>query len=548
MTQTLFDLETTNSTRSPMYSEPLEFGQQDRPTTRSSLLVAATGLGKTVMMAGLANHWPIGRVMMLSHRFELNQQAMKTFASLCGEDVDLEQASYHADRYGQESRIVVASVQTLNSKRRGKYRMEKFYPEDFGLIMVDEAHRAAAASYRRVFRYFGQNPECRFVGVTATPDRLDKVGLGNVFDSIGCDYNIAWGIENGWLVEPKQKFVRIEGLDLTAVRTRGGDLDERQLSKIVEVEQNLHEMAKPIVDVAGRDKQTIVFTASVPQAHRLAELIRDYYHREHGIYSNSLAVSLDGSLSPQDPKRRQIVKDFKENRIQFLVNCGVATEGFDAPNVKLIAVGRPTKSRALYTQMVGRGTRPLPGTVDGLSEKAERQAAIASSEKKHCVVLDFIGQSGRHDLVCTTDILAGDTEPDEVKERANVIAAKGDFDGTTLETIREAREQLAAEREARRAKVTMGVNYQLQDAKTLYDLSTIPKKAGLNYRTNQRPSDKQRSFMLKLGYTSTQIAKMNKSQANAAIDHAIQNPRTATGRWANKKKKEEMRQKQEAPF
>lgn len=499
----------------------------------------------TVMMAAAANHWPNGRVMMLSHRFELNTQAVKTFEHLCGEEVALEQANYQADRLGPRCRIVVASVQTLNSKRKGRYRMERFAPEDFGLIMVDEAHRAAAASYRRVFQHFASNPDCKFLGVTATPDRLDKVGLGTVFDEVACDYNIRWGIENGWLVAPHQKFVRVDGLDMSSIRTVGGDLDERQLARLVEVEDNLHAMAKPIVDVAGQDKQTIVFTASVPQAHRLSELIRDNMARKFGSVDSQAAVSLDGSLSPQDPRRRQIVADFKAGRIQYLVNCGVATEGFDAPGVKLIAIGRPTKSRALYTQMLGRGTRPLPGTVDGLDTPEERIAAIAASEKPYCTILDFVGQSGRHSLVCTTDILRGEQEPDEIVERAKKVTSNPDFDGSTLDAIREAREQMAAEREAARAKLTVDVEYELVDADTSYTLASLPKINAPGYLKHKPATPKQKSMLRRLGWPENQIVRMNPRTASAAIDHAIKHPTTSFGRWLKQQKAKDA-QKQES--
>ena len=506
----------------------------DPMTTRSLLLVAATGLGKTVMMAGLANHWPAGRVMMISHRFELNQQALKTFAHYCGEEVGLEQASFTADQYGNKDRIVVASVQSLISRRRGKHRMEKFDPNEFGLLMVDEAHRSVATSYQRVFDHFTQNPRLKVIGVTATPDRLDGIGMGCAYQKVICDYNIRWGVDSGWLVPPRQKFVQINGLDLQAVRTVGGDLDSKQLSKIVEVERNLHEMAEPIVSVAERDKQTIVFTASVKQAHRLAELLRDYHCRKYGSQANpELAVSLDGSMSPQDPRRRRIVRDFKDGRIQFLVNCGVATEGFDAPNVKLIAVGRPTKSRALYCQMVGRGTRPLPGSVEHLSTPEERIAAIQQSNKPDCVVLDFMGQSGRHALVCTTDILAG-SEPPDIQERARAIAKKKDFDGTTMDAIREAQEEAARIREARRVKATVGVDYSLQSVDTLYDMSQISAKKKPGYLKGKGVSDKQYKFMLRLGFTAPQIAKMDQRKASAAIDYAIKHPRNGFGKWVQR--------------
>ena len=243
---------------------------------------------------------------------------------MLGEDVDLEQAGYFADRMARPHRIVVASVQTLNSKRKGAYRMERFAPKDFGLLMIDEAHRSAADSYRRVIEYFQRgNPDLKVLGVTATPDRSDMKGLGCAFDAVACDLNIQWAVENGWLVAPRQILVQLQSLDLSEVQTRGGDLDGKQLAKVVETEKNLHGMAAPIVDFAGRDKQAIVFAASVAQSQRLAELIRDYYHRKHGTVDADTAVSIDGSLSPQDPRRIELIKRFKAGEIQFICNCGV---------------------------------------------------------------------------------------------------------------------------------------------------------------------------------------------------------------------------------
>lgn len=479
--------------------------------------------------------------MMMSHRFELNQQAIKSFEQICGEQVALEQASYHADRFGPKDRIVVASVQSLNAKRKGKHRMLKFDPKDFGLLMIDEAHRAAAASYRRAINHFKQNPNLKVVGVTATPDRLDKVGLGTVFDEVASDLNIKWAVENGWLVAPKQKFVQIDGLDLSEVRTIGGDLDEKQLGKILEVEQNLHAISKPLVDIAGQETQVILFTASVQQARRSAELIRDYYQRLHGHAGPQTAVSLDGSLSPQDPRRQSIVRDFKNGNIQFLCNCGVATEGFDAPSVGLIAVARPTKSRALYTQMVGRGTRALPGVVDGPTTAEARREAIANSDKPNVLVLDFVGQAGRHDLVCTTDILAGSEDPPEIKGRAERIIRDKRFNGDTLEAIKRARAEIAAENEARRKKVTLGVDYQLRDAKTLYDVNSNNREQAKSYKGAKKISDKQKAFMVKLGFTIAQIDNMNRRQASEWIDHAIENPRNGYARFMQK-----LRRKDEA--
>jgi superfamily II DNA or RNA helicase len=423
---TLFDSGTTRSTPSGEYSSSSESLRRDRPSIRSSLLVAATGLGKTCIMAGIASHWPTGRVMMISHRFELNQQAIRQFERICGCDVDLEQAQWRADQRAVKTPIVVASVQTLVSRNRGRRRMERFDPYDFGLLMIDESHRAAANSYLQVIEHFQQNPDLRVLGVTATPDRLDGVGLGSVFQGVACDLNMRWGIEHGWLVPIKQKFVDVKGLDLRSVRTKGGDLDERQLAKIVEQEATLHEMAKPIADVCGATQRGLVFTTSVLQARQLAEIIQRYGCRSE---------SLDGETPA--PKRKQMLDDYAAGLIQVLVNCGVLTEGFDAPATEVVAICRPTKSRALYTQCVGRGTRPLPGVVDGADD---RHAAIAASTKPWVTVLDFVGNSGRHELVAVGDILAG-SEPPEIVARSKVIVRRGNFDGTAIDALELAKEE-----------------------------------------------------------------------------------------------------------
>lgn len=479
----------------------------------------------------------------MSHRYELNQQAINQLSNICGEDIDLEQADFHADRRNDRARVVVASVQSLVSYKRKsqRYRYQKFDPHEFGLLMIDEAHRSTANSYRQVINHFQQNPDLCLVGVTATPDRSDGIGMGNIFQSVACDYNLLWGIENGWLVAPKQVFVRVNGLDLSEVRTVGGDLDPKQLAKVVELEKNLHAMAKPIVDICGETKQAIVFTASVAQAHRLCEMIRDYHQQAYG--GDCKAVSLDGSLSPQDPKRIAIVKDFKNGEIQYLVNMGVATEGFDAPNVSVVAIARPTKARSLYLQMMGRGTRVLPNTVDGLATPQERMDAIKASPKPYCTIVDFIGQGTRHKLVCSTDFMLGDEgkQLEAIRERANKISSQKDFDGTQLDAIRAAKEAMEAEREAKRKKVTVGVDYTLIEQNTKYDMSRIPKSQNSWYKRGQ-PSDKQKAFMLKLGYTSAQIGKMTAGQATDAIEYAIKNPRTATGRWVAEQKAKEARQ------
>lgn len=504
-----------------------EFTQQDQTTAllsgdtaKSTLIVAATGLGKTICMAGLAESWPIGRVMMISHRFELNKQAKEKFEDFCGETVDFEQAGYEADQCSLHNRcrIVVASVQTLNSKRKGRYRFEKFDPNDFGLIMIDEAHRAVSPSYRRAVQHFQQNEDCCVVGVTATPDRLDGVGLGHMFETVACDYNIRWGIENGWLVPLKQKLVTVEGLDLSTVQSRRNevgesDLDSRKLAEILEAEQFLHEMATPIMEVAG-DRSCIVFTASVSQAERLAEIINR--HKPHS------AMSLDGSLPPVHPRRQELIKKFKEGGVQFFCNCSIATEGFDSPIAEVVAVARPTKSRALYTQMVGRGTRPMDGIVNDLLTPQSRKDAIAASGKPFCTILDFIGQAGRHSLVCTGDILAGENDPQDIIDAANRMAQKRDFDGDMIAALEAAREEARKAEAARRAKLTARAAYRLDDVDVWSPMSMVPPRSVPGFSGSTPPSLKMVSALRKFGFTQQEIDAMNFKQAKSVISKCIE--------------------------
>lgn len=493
-------------------------------TAKSSLMVAATGIGKTVMMAGLAETWPRGRVMMISHRFELNMQAQTTFENVCSESVDFEQAAYEADQctLHNRCRIVVASVQTLNAIRKGRRRFEKFDPSDFGLIMIDEAHRAVSASYRRVIGYFLENnSDCRLVGVTATPDRLDGVGLGHVFETVSCNLNIRWGIDNGWLVPLKQKFVVIDKLDFSSVRSTKNefgeaDLDRRQLTELIEDERILHEMAGPIVELCGRGS-CIVFCPSVKHAQRLSEIINR--HRPGS------SIALDGSLPPMDPTRQEMLRRFKDGDVQFLCNCGVATEGFDAPNVEFIAMCRPTKSRALYTQMVGRGTRPLPGVVDGQETVKDRKAAITGSAKPYATVIDFVGQASRHNLVCTGDILAGENEPKEIIEAARRIVKNPNFDDDMVAAMKkareEAREEAAKQEASRRAKVTASTKYRVSEVDIWSPREWVPPRTVKGFKGSKAPSQKMKEALRRFGVTDQEVSELNFEQARSLLKKCV---------------------------
>lgn len=382
--------------------------------SRSTLIVLPTGTGKTIVMGEVASRWPRGRVMLIAHREELISQAAQKIGAMCSETCGIEMAdsTVNENSVFAKPRVVVASVQSLNSSRGGRKRLEKFDPFEFGLILTDEAHHATASSYRAVYDWFYQNDQLKHLGVTATPDRADEEALGQIFDSVAFEYNIQDAIGDGWLVPIEQQFVHVEGLDLSGCKSDKIDLIQADVARVMAQEALLHRVVDPVVQMAG-DSQSLVFAASVEHAHKMAEIFNRHK-------ANS-AIAIDGTTDKEI--RREQLKAFSRGEFQYLVNMGVFLEGFDEPRIGVVAMARPTKSRALYAQVAGRGTRPLPGLVDGVDSAAERCRLIRQSGKPSMLMLDFVGNSGRHKLVCTADILGGN-ESDAVVERATENAKK----------------------------------------------------------------------------------------------------------------------------
>lgn len=306
----------------------------------------ATGMGKTVTFANIPRHGE--RMLILSHREELVEQPRKYFHCTYG----VERAQDHS--CGEE--VVSASVQTMVR------RLDRFRPQDFGIIICDEAHHAAANTYRTIFDYFC--PE-KLIGFTATPNRGDRVRLDTVFSKIIFQRNLRWGIENGYLCDIHCRRVDI-GFDLSAAHTRRGDYAPGELEEAMEgtadaVAQAYREMA------VG---PTLIFAVSVHQAEEIASRIDG-------------AVVVTGETK----NRGEIIRAFTAGEIPCIVNCMVFTEGTDIPRVETVIIARPTQSESLYAQMVGRGLRTYPG-------------------KERLTLIDCVGITGRASL-CTAPSLLG---------------------------------------------------------------------------------------------------------------------------------------------
>ena len=426
---------------------------------RSCLIVLPTGCGKTVVFGELIHRlltnkvkvegeqW-IGqdsvRAMGLAHREALISQAADKVGRISGADVQVEMGEMKVSpMFGQMPHVVVSTVQTQTAPLGGKVkvegegeqRMSKFCPDDFGVLVIDEAHHATAKTYRSCIEHYLSNPKCRLLGVTATPDRADESALGSVFDTVAFEYTVTEAIHDGWLVPVKQRLVKVGSLDFSKVSSCAGDFTQGELAQVLEEEQNLHAIAAPTMEICG-NRRAIIFAASVKQAERLAEILNRGKSEDGSTQDRAAWVC---GMTPKD-ERRTILEDFKAGRVQYLVNVGVLTEGYDDAGVEVVVMARPTKSRALYAQMAGRATRPsakiadLLGTVgDQVKVEGEgeqrmdasslRHKLIAESDKPECTILDFVGNSGRHKLVSTVDILGG-KEIDEDEEEARARAKK----------------------------------------------------------------------------------------------------------------------------
>lgn len=469
----------------------------------SSLLVLATGLGKTVVFARMASSWDRGNVLILVHRKELAYQARDKLTAELGYAPSIEMGveGMDTENLWQGGVPIVGSVQTMVNDKR----LEKFRSTPFGLIIIDEAHHAVAASYGKVIQFFRDiNPGLKVAGVTATPDRTDEVALGLVFQSCAYRMGIRDAIDDGWLVPIEQQYIVVEDLDFSGVATNKsgpdkGDMKAADLEAILIQEGPLHGMVGPMIEKVGQ-RQCLAFTAGVAQAHMTAGILNR--HRQ------GCAVAIDGETDPQ--QRKEIVKAYCDGQLQYLLNFGVFVEGFDAPPTSVVAMGRPTKSRALYEQMLGRGTRPLPGVVDGPDTAELRRAAIAASMKPSLLVLDFVGNS-EHKLVSTVDVLGGKYDA-EVRQLAARDMQAGGRD--PMAALRKAAARLALlKEEEKRKEIKAGVRYQNQAVDPFGHDS--PGVAHSNHRGGA--TDAQIAFLVNLGVNQDTAAGYGKSQAGAVI-------------------------------
>jgi len=315
------------------------------------LWVLATGLGKTVLVAAYLATRGIKGTIGLMHREELLQQAREKLLIFNPKaNIGIEKAASRINWYYENSTpdVALTSVQTV-----GRKETKRLPPKDWlRTLWIDEAHHAPAEGYLRVADYFGlrvHNEEkvrrdAMLIGTTATPDRLDGLGYANLFDDVTFRYDLPLAIKDGWLADVHA--YRVENdLSVQGVATRQGDYATKQLAEAV-FKSNLTDRAVQTWEEHGREKSSIFFCVDKAHARDTAEKLESV--------NAGIAVVTDETHRDE---RRKSIEEFKNGKIECLVNVGVFTEGFDAPETQAIYLLRPTKSRALYMQCLGRGTR-----------------------------------------------------------------------------------------------------------------------------------------------------------------------------------------------
>jgi len=230
----------------------------------------------------------------------------------------------------------------------------------------------------------------------------------------------------------------------------------------------------------------------VAQAERLTEIL-NRYRKDSARF-----------VCGKTPKeiRRGLFKGYAEKKFQYLVNVGVATEGFDDPSIEVIVMARPTKSRCLYTQMAGRGTRPLRDILNGIDEEEERRDIIASSSKPFVEILDFVGNCGRHKLISSADILGG-TYPDEVVQRAKENIEKKSKPANIATELQQAERDIAKDSARRenakeRAKIKAEATYSTAKVNPFNIFEQTPWKEK-SYNKGKMPTRKQIAILKKNG-------------------------------------------------
>lgn len=393
-----------------------------------TLLVLPTGTGKTIVFANvIAERVRQGdRVLVLAHREELLNQAADKLERAVGLGCALEKAQ--SSCLDSWYNVVVGSVQTLQSQKR----LDRFPRDYFDTIIVDEAHHAISASYRRVIDHFA---DARLLGVTATADRGDKRNLGELFETIAYEYTLPAAIRDGYLCPIKALTLPLN-IDLAGVKVSAGDFQAAALGSALD--PYLEQIAELMREHCA-ERKTVVFLPLIATSQKMCRILN-----ERGLS----AAEVNG----ESEDRAEILQRFHDGEFKVLCNSMLLTEGWDEPAVDCIVCLRPTKVRALYAQIVGRGTRLFP-------------------DKKDLLLLDFLWYTEKHDLcrpahlVCNNsdlssrvaEILAEESQGEAV----DLLEAEAGAESSAQQEREESLRKLLEEQRKRKRQLVDPLQYEM---------------------------------------------------------------------------------------
>jgi DNA repair protein RadD len=339
------------------------------------LLQAPTGSGKAIIFCEIIKRYleeyPSLKIGIVSHRHKLVTQAMEKLMKVWPSGVNL--AGYACASVGKvevDKRIVIGSIQTL---------ARRVLEEPFDLLIIDEAHRVNFCSdsqYRKLVEKNQElNPGLRILGMTATPYRLNhgfiygtkcRSGKVNLFTQL--DYTIGMNelIEQGYLSQWRAKQPVDIKADLKKIKISNGEYDDNQLTELLIRNRHMKSVVEAYQSYGEERKHCLVFAVTIKHAEALNAFFSEFGYSSGVVHSKM-----------KKDAKESVLKAFEDGEINFLVNVGILTEGWDCPPVDLIILCRPTKSPALFVQMIGRGTRVFPG-------------------KKNLLILDMVNNFREH--------------------------------------------------------------------------------------------------------------------------------------------------------
>lgn len=440
--------------------------------TKKTLLVLPTGTGKTIVFAKVAEDCVRkgDRVLILAHRGELLDQAADKLEKSTGLKSSVEKAE--STSMGQWFRITVGSVQTLMRENRLRQ-----FPEDyFGTIIVDEAHHSVSDSYQKILQYFH---EAKVLGVTATPDRSDMQNLGKYFESLAYEYTLPKAIREGYLSPIRAMTIPLR-IDISQVGVQAGDFKASDIGTALD--PYLHQIADKMAEYCA-DRKTVVFLPLVKTSQKFMDILTGKGIRAAEVNGNS-------------DDRAEVLADFEAGRYDVLCNSMLLTEGWDCPSVDCIIVLRPTKSRSLYCQMVGRGTRLFPG-------------------KDHLLLLDFLWMTERHELCHPAALICENQEvarrmTKDLEENAGMETDIEDAEKAAAEEVIRDREEALAKQlaEMRRRKQKLVDPLQYEMSIQAEDLANYVPAFGWEMAP---PSTKQKEKLERLGILPDMIENAGKA-------------------------------------